>query len=105
MHSCARVICSCDLDEILQNPKGLRRTELIGMRVELKYFPFFARKLDLIIIIESRTPTDRPRTRARSQSAPVAPGYELKVGEDVMLCEETEFDLIAGDVEEGGVGL
>lgn len=75
------------------------------MRVELKHFPFFARKLDLIIIIESRTPTSRPRPRARSQSAPVAPGYELKVGEYVMLGEETELYLITCDVEEGGIGL
>lgn len=36
---------------------------------------------------------------------PVAPGYELEVGEDVMLCEETEFDLVAGDIEEDGFGL
>lgn len=31
---------------------------------------------------------------------PVAPGYALKVGEDVVLGEETELDLIAGNVEE-----
>jgi hypothetical protein len=31
---------------------------------------------------------------------PVAPGYELKVGEDVVLGEETELDLIAGNIEE-----
>lgn len=75
------------------------------MRVDLKYFPFLARKLDSIIIIEDGTPSSRARTRARSQSAPVAPGYELKVGEDVMLGKETELYLIAGDVEEGGAGL
>ena len=83
----------------------MRRTESIGMRVELKHFPFLARKLDSIVIIEGGTPTSRPGARARSQSAPVAPGYELKVSEEVVLGEETELNLIAGDIEEDGVGL
>lgn len=35
----------------------------------------------------------------------VAPGYALEVEEDVVLCEETELDLIAGDIEENWFGL
>ena len=36
---------------------------------------------------------------------PVAPGYELKVGEGVVLGEEAKLNLIAGDIEEDGIWL
>lgn len=75
------------------------------MRVELKYIPLLAGTFDSIIVVEDRTLTTRPRPRARSQSVPVASGYELKVCKDVVLCEETELDLVAGDIEESGIGL
>lgn len=75
------------------------------MGVELKHFPLLAGTLDAIVVVEGRTLTSRPRTGARSESVPVAPGYELKVCNDAMLCEETELDLVAGDIEESGIGL
>lgn len=36
---------------------------------------------------------------------PVVSGYELEVCEDVVLREETELDLVAGDIEEDRVRL
>ena len=35
----------------------------------------------------------------------VATGDGFKVLENVMLCKETELDLVAGDVEKGWIGL
>lgn len=72
------------------------------MRVELEHFPLFARKLDSIVVVQGRTFASRG---ARSQSVPVVSGYELEVCEDVVLREETELDLVAGDIEEDRVRL
>lgn len=74
------------------------------MRVELKHFPLLAGTLDSVIVVEDGTLAHRPRTRARSQSVPIAPGYELKVCKGRVLCKETELDLITSDTKEGGGG-